>query len=166
MIGSIGSVVISDTTPLIALAKIGHFDLLEKLFGRVIVSEAVFAELTQHGADRPGAQEIQRVDWIEIRTVIDQPKVHLLLSDLNAGEAESIVLAQEIGADRLLLDERKGRLVAQRMGLPVIGTVGLLILGKQFGYLTELRPLLERLRQADFRISLKLLADALEAVGE
>jgi len=86
--------------------------------------------------------------------------------DLDAGEAETIILATEIGADLTLLDEKVGRIYANHAELKVTGTIGVLIKAKQSGLIPELKPLLEELTAKDVWISEKLKREVLRLVGE
>lgn len=159
-------IVVSDATPLIGLAKIGQLRLLRDLFGRVVTPRAVLSEVIGQGDDRPGVTTLRQAEWLEVQTVTDHSRVDLLLSELNAGEAEAIVLAQEVAADWLLIDERRGRLIAQRLGLRVIGTLGILLLAKQSGVIGPIQPLLDRLRTERFYVSDRLYIQTLVAAGE
>lgn len=142
-----------DATPLIALAKIGQLSWLPDLFGEVLIPGAVYSEIVIAGAGRIGAAEIQAASWIRMEAVVDRTKVNYLLTQLDIGEAEAIVLAQEQQADWVLVDETKARAIAQRLGMRLIGTVGLLLLAKQQGKITGVRPLLDALRSQQFRLS-------------
>lgn len=89
-----------------------------------------------------------------------------MLSQLDIGEAEAIVLAQEKEVDWLLMDEIRGRTIAQGLGLKVIGTVGILLLAKDAGFISEIRPLLDILLSQRFRISERVYRSVLERAGE
>lgn len=157
---------VADATPLIGLAKIGELGLLRTVFEQIIVPQVVFDEVVGAGVRRPGTEELLQAAWVQVRHVKDRSSVGLLLAELNAGEAEAIVLARETAADRLLIDERKGRIVARRLGLQIIGTAGLLVLAKKQGVLAEVRPVLTRLIEADFRLSDRVVRSVLTAAGE
>lgn len=159
--------VVSNASPLINLARIGQLPLLPRLFGRLLLPQAVWQEVVEDGRGQPGAEEIRRAVWIERATVSNQPLVHSLRQDLDAGEAEAIALAIEIQADWLLMDERLGRGTAQHFGLRYVGLVGILSAAKQRGDLKALRPLLDRLRDvAGFRVSSALYEQVLRDAGE
>jgi predicted nucleic acid-binding protein len=159
-------IVVSNASPLIALAKIGRLDLLPELFESIIVPQAVYDEVVTSGAERPGVLEIRQASWIKTRSITDQSKVSYLLAELDRGEAEALVLAEEVSANWVLLDETKARLVAELVGLHYIGTVGLLLLAKQLGKLAFLRPVLDELRANQFYISQKVYQAVLEEAGE
>ena len=159
--------VVSNTSPLINLARIGHLDLLQRIFGRLLIPEAVWHEAVIDGEGQPGAEEIRQADWIEQMIVTNRQLVHSLRQELDSGEAEAIALAIETNADWLLMDERLGRQTAQYFGLKFIGLIGILRVAQQRGEITTLRPFLEQLRDlAGFRISPALFEMVLREAGE
>ena len=157
-------IVISNTTPIIALSLVQHLDLFRKLYGEVWIPTAVAAEL-QAGGARAGAAEVRAAAYV--RTVaLDDPRRADLLSDLDPGEAEVIALAQEHDADLVIIDERLGRRHARRLGLPLTGVLGVLIKAKQQGYLDVIRPHVEQMQRGGIHLGDALVARALEMVGE
>jgi predicted nucleic acid-binding protein len=119
------------------------------------------------GLGRPGAVEVQALDWIACRDVGDPNVVTALESKLDRGEAEAIALAAELHADLLLMDERLGRAEASRFGLRFIGVLGALVEAKGEGLLPRIEPILDELEQnAGFRVSEALRARVLQAAGE
>lgn len=125
-------VVVSNTTPLIGFAVIGRFDLLRQLFGKIHIPEAVYNEAVVAGRERGGARsEVSTANWIETVQVKERLAVDVLLDELDLGEAETIVLAREIDADWVLMDEKKGRRKLSEMGLNKVRTVGLLLRAKK-----------------------------------
>jgi len=95
--------IVSNASPLINLARIGKLNLLHKLYGELLIPEAVWHEVVTEGIGQPGAEEIEGATWIERRVVKNNELVQALLQELDAGEAESIALALEVGADWLLM---------------------------------------------------------------
>ena len=160
-------IIVCDSGPLIALAKIERFDLLKSLFGRIYISERVWAEVVLKGRGKPGAQETEEAIhlWIEKRDVQDRFAVEILLADLGMGEAETIVLAKELNADILLLDDWDARLKAQKAGLTVKGTVGVLIMGYDTGYIVDLKTELDNLRKRGFWLTEDVYQSILREVG-
>ena len=148
-------IVISDTSPLITLAKIGHIHLLQTLFGSVIVPSVVLQELSAKSA--PDILLLTG-DWLIVRA----PSTPLTFPGLDAGEVAAISLAVELSESSLLIDERAGRKTASSAGISVIGTVGVLIEAAERG-LVELQDTFERLKKTDFRFPAKALDDLLEA---
>ena len=146
--------VVSDSSPLIALGRIGRIDLLQEVFGTLIVPDAVWNEVVEAGIERIGAIEILNADWIKRQSVQDTRLVSLLRQDLGAGEAETIVLAKECGADLILMDERFGRSAAKSLGLTVVGLIGVLIHARSRGLIDNAPELMDRLcTDAGFWIS-------------
>ena len=119
--------VVANATPLIALSMIQRLDLLRQLFDQVIVPEAVYQEVVIKGAGRPGADALAQADWIQMRSPQAVPTLEPLLLGLDVGEIQVLLLAWEIKPDWVLIDERVGRRVARAMGLPVKGTLGILL---------------------------------------
>jgi predicted nucleic acid-binding protein len=141
-------IVVSNTTPLIGLATIQRFDLLQQLFGEIYIAQAVYDEAVVAGREAGGAKrEVSAATWIKTIDVKDRLAVEVLLDELDLGEAETIVLAREIGADWVLMDEKKGRRKLAQLGLQKIGTIGILLKAKQVGLLSAVRPEIERLQR-------------------
>jgi len=130
-------IVVADASPLIALARIGRLELLHSALGRLLLPEAVWREVVEAGLDRAGAGEVWQANWIERRSVVDAGLVALLRQDLGAGESETIVLAREVGADLVLMDERMGRAAAKRLGLRVIGLAGVIVEARERGLVPD-----------------------------
>jgi hypothetical protein len=160
-------IVISDSSPLVTLAAIGHLDLLRVLFTTVLVPDAVYREVVAHGEGRAGATEVRDASWIRPESVENAPLVRALTLSLDVGEAEAIALALECDADLVLLDERRGRQQAERMGLTIAGTLGVLVEAKRQNLMVEIRPTLDALRaEADFWITDALYQRVLDLAGE
>ena len=152
-------IVVSDTSPLTALITIGGQELLPRLFSEVVIPIGVRDELLRAHSVLP--------DWLRVEAVGDSEEAARLMIDLDRGEAEAIELAKELHADRLLIDERKGRRVAVREGVPVIGLLGVLLLAKRRGLIVSARALLGRLElEAGIYLTADLKEEALRSVGE
>lgn len=160
-------IIVSDTSPISNLLRIGQLSILKNLYSCVIIPQRVYQELralTTFGID---LTLIESADWIKIQVVLDQALVSTLLSELDPGEAEAIVLAIELKADRLLIDERIGRNVAKRYGLNITGLLGVLVAAKQNSLIPEIKPLLNQLiSQAKFRIHPDLYYQILQDADE
>lgn len=153
--------IVSNTTPLIGLASIGRFDLLRQIFGNVIISQAVYREAVVEGYEEGGARrDILASAWITTSPVKDRLAVDVLLDDLDLGEAETIVLAGELKADWVLMDEKKGRRKLAKMGVRHVGTIGILLTAKEKGLIPEVRPEIDHLRGRGFSLSQQVV-DAL-----
>ncbi len=160
--------IVCNASPLINLARIGKLGLLRELYEELIIPEAVWHEVVVEGAGQPGAEEVKAADWIKTQSVTNRDLKRALRQELDAGEAEAIVLALEIGAELLLMDERLGREVAWHFGLRYTGLIGILIEAKRKGHVSAIRPHLDSLRDiAGFRVSnelyLRVLQDEKEA---
>lgn len=160
-------IIVSNTTPLIGLASIQRFELLKHLFGELYIAQAVYDEAVVAGREVGGAKrEVSTANWIKTVRVKDRLAVEVLLDELDLGEAETIVLARELGADWVLMDEKKGRRKLTQMGLKKIGTAGILLKAKQVGLLPAVRPELEQLRQRGFSISQSVIDAVLRQANE
>ena len=150
-------IVVADSSPLIAMGRIGQLEILHAVLGQLLVPDAVWQEVVAAASRKPGSSEIAGASWIERRTVSDSALVNLLKHDLGPGEAEAIVLARETGADFVLMDERLGRSAAQNLGLKVVGLIGVLIEARKQGLLPDAVETMERLsNEAGFWISAEL----------
>lgn len=159
-------IVVSNTTPLSELAKVGKMYLLRDIFGQVIIPQQVYDEVTT--GNHPAVEQVRSATWLEIRTVSDEQKVINLQrqTSLDRGESAAIVLAEELNAQRLLIDEWAGREVAKARNLPIIGTVGILLIAKQQGLMPTVKPILDDLIRAGKRINPNLYQDVLKVAGE
>ncbi|MDP3186204.1 MAG: DUF3368 domain-containing protein [Anaerolineales bacterium] len=154
--------IVSNTGPLIALASIGQFDLLRSLFGRILIPPAVRAEVQ----DETSVAALTAANWIVVQAAQDMLAVQLLRDELDAGESEAIILARELDADLVLIDERVATRKARGVGLQTIGTLGVLLMAKDKGLVAVLKPLLDNLRHAGFRMSDDLYDKVLDSAGE
>ena len=159
-------IVVSDTSPISNLAAIGQLELLQQLYSSVIIPTAVYQELLNSGETDPAVLAIQTVNWIETRSVTNITLLQTLQNNLDIGEAEAITLAVELNADRLIVDERRGRNEAIRLGLQVTGILGILLAAKQQGLIPLIQPLLNDLIANGFWIREQLYAEALTLAGE
>lgn len=149
--------VVCNSSPLIGLEQIGLLDILRQLFGTLLVPPAVALEV---------APSVKLPAWVHQQALTQAVGPTILGARLGAGESEAISLALESSARLVILDDRPARRLAQALGLPLIGTVGLLLAAKQRGLLTEVRPCLEALQQYDFRIAPALYDQVLNDAGE
>jgi uncharacterized protein len=160
-------IVVSNTSPLTNLAAIGQFPLLQKLYGEIKIATGVWHELNAGGRIWPGSVEVSNASWIVQHDVENLQMVTALRRDLDRGEAESIVLALELEADLILLDERDGRNAARRLGLQVVGVLGVLLEAKATGLITAVRPHIDDLRQdAGFYVSNSVYRSVLHLAQE
>lgn len=156
--------VISNTTPIICLLKIGKLDLLRELYGKILIPRAVYLEI-EAGKEKDYYTDVSKLDWIEIMP-IQSSSARLYLFDLDDGEAETIILAQEQTADVAIIDEKLGRRYATRINIPVTGTIGILLKAKECGLITAVAPFLRELRDKSSWINDNLFEKALRLAGE
>jgi uncharacterized protein len=160
-------IIVSDTSPINNLAAINQLHLLHQLYGKVFIPEAVYRELTDPNFPVAGSTEVQTFDWIQTRSVSNLTLVEALSNELDIGEAEAIALAVEMQADRVLIDERRGRLVASRLNLQYTGLLGILVEAKSQGLIAQIKPLLDALvNDAGFWVAEPLYNSILRTVNE
>jgi predicted nucleic acid-binding protein len=159
-------IVVSDTTPLRHLIAIARADLLGKVYGTVIVPATVWSELQAESTPAPVKAWLQRApDWLQVRSSSEQlpgGDSFDILAQLDAGEREAILLAVELKADLLLMDETEGRSLALGFGLPVTGTLGLLERADVLGVLSDLPETLADLEASGFYLSARLRESVLD----
>ena len=140
--------IISDTSCLILLDKIGELELLNKLFGTIITTSEV-------------AQEFGQLlpDWFEIKQANDKNYQSIIETSVDKGEASAIALALELEDCLLIIDDLKGRKFATQLGINIIGTIGVIVDAKLAGLITSVKPILKKIKETNFRItdSLELL---------
>jgi len=158
-------IIVADSSPLVGLARIDQLSLLPKLAARVVVPEFVWQEVTQAKADAPGANEVLSQSWIEVLAA-DAEKTSAFLKYVDRGEAEALALAQSLEGSLLLIDERKGRQVADQFGIRRVGTLGLLVKAKDAGWIARVRPLVEALAAVNIYIRPEICEAVLREIGE
>ncbi len=157
--------IVVDTGPLVAFASIDRLDLIHRIYSRVYVPAAVRDEVLAAGGTKPGAAAIRTASWLETVTV--EPVESMLSAELGRGEAEVIAFATSRPDIAVLIDERRGRRIAETVyGLTVRGTVGTLVVAKRRHLIAELRPLLDVLKRSGYHLSESLIATACRTVGE
>ena len=156
---------VSDSTPLIAFARIGRLDLLEQLFGTILVPPAVHKEIIPDGPGKKGAPALQSASWIQLHDRPDPDIRNEVDATLGQGEREAIALARELNRD-LFIDDRAGRKEAARLDVAVTGSVGALLHAKDQVLVAEVRPLLDALGQEGLYLSDALREEILRRAGE
>ncbi|HEY3131933.1 MAG TPA: DUF3368 domain-containing protein [Acidobacteriota bacterium] len=158
---------VCNASPLISLSAIHSLNLLPPLFKEITIPQAVFDEIIA-GRGRPGAAEVAEANWIRVQAVSRRHAVNQILETvrLGLGESEAIVLAKEIDAKFLILDDAAARRAARRRGLTVIGTFGILLAAKQAGLLTAVAAPLQALAAAGKYISPATYREILRKAGE
>jgi predicted nucleic acid-binding protein len=153
-------IVVADSSPINYLILIEEIDILTKMYGRVVIPRAVREELL-----RPSAPEVVRnwigqlPAWLEVHTPVNAPDASL--AALDPGERDAIMLAAELRADQLIVDDRQGRREAEKRGIPVMGTLGVLRQGATLGLL-DLRIAVKHLEATSFYIAPEVLARLLK----
>lgn len=160
-------IIVSNTSPISNLAKVGKLNLIQQLYGKILIPRAVHEELLDERAGETVIRTVQSATWLEIQSVQNQELVNELRSRVNVGEAEAIALAVEVEATRLIIDERLGRQAASDLGVKITGVLGILLLAKRQKLIVAVKPIMDDLTaQANFRISSQLYTDVLNAAGE
>jgi len=149
------TVVITDTSCLIALTKTEVLSILSQMYHRVIITEDIRDEF---GEPLPA--------WIEIVPVSDKKYQQLLEGTLDKGESSALALAITLENVLLILDDLKARKEAKRLGFRVTGTLGVLFSAKQKGLIPALKPYIDKLQAIDFRISPHIVKELLTLSGE
>ncbi len=158
-------IVVSDTSPIRALSHLGRLELLNELYGDVVVPPAVQTELT-HAHGRFSRIDLSAYPFITVQAPTN-PQGHPALAGLHAGETEAIALALEIKADALLIDEEAGRKAARTLGLRTIGALGILVEGKRAGRVQAVGPLIDKLvNELGFFVAPSLRATVLRSAAE
>jgi predicted nucleic acid-binding protein len=159
--------VVADSSPLVILAKLGCFELLNRLFLRIYISIEVHHEVVISGVGLPGASEVSKAEWIEVKRL--RRPADLLSAQqrygLGPGEMSTILLGKELGANPLLIDDYKARKRAQAEGLEVLGSVGLLEAFYRRHYLTDLGSVFRQLLTQNVYIDQRLLDRRLRSLG-
>ncbi|MFO8038222.1 MAG: DUF3368 domain-containing protein [Sodalinema sp.] len=160
-------IIVSDTSALSNLAIVDHLWLLEAIYQTVIIPDVVAHELAV--ASNPTIPAILQLGWIQTQSLINFELANQLQQErgLDAGEANAIALAFELRADDLLIDERLGRQEAIRLGLPIIGILGILLVAKQRRLIPQVQSVMDTLiNQAGFRVSSQLYRRILDLAQE
>jgi hypothetical protein len=160
-------IVIRDTSPITSLAAIGKLDLLQQVYGTIIIPQGVYNEMANLAYEVPGTKEVTTLPWIETKPVSNLALVEHLKTELDQGESEAIALAIELKADLLIIDENPGRNVAKMLNLNFIGILGILLIAKQRGFIANIKPVMDDLINiAGFRINSQLYTNLLITAGE
>jgi len=156
---------VADAAPLIFLAKLRHLELLRLNADEVLVPTEVLKEIAAK-QDEAAEEVSKRLEgWLKECTVT-RPDLMQLLIDMDEGERSVLAQALQEGIDSVVLDDMEVRLIARRLGLKPIGTVGLLIIARRRGLLDSLKAELDRLKALGFWLSEELYREALKTVGE
>ena len=147
--------IISDTSCFIILSKINELDLLQKLYGEIVTTADIAEEF---GETLPS--------WVLIENVVDKRCQRILEMQIDRGESSAIALALEIKYSTLVLDDFKARRIAHNLGLSYTGTIGIIIRAKLNGVIPSIKPILEKIKETNFRITIDIEMQALKESGE
>jgi len=148
-------VVISDTSCLIILSNIQELDLLKRVYKNVITTPEIANEF---GELLPS--------WVKIKSPVDVKQQHIFELQVDKGEASAIALALETPGSLLILDDLQARTFAEKLGIVITGTLGVIIKAKLNGIIPSVKPLLAKIKQTNFRISSALEEIVLKEAGE
>ncbi len=148
-------VIITDTSVLIVLSKIGQLHILQQVYGELLTTSEVAQEF---------GEPLPR--WIQIQEPIDQQGIQILSTQIDIGEATAIALALQFQSVLLLIDDRKARRVANRLGLKVTGVLGVLTKAKSIGAIALVKPIIEEIQKTNFRLSNRIVIEVLRINGE
>ena len=160
------SIWVVNTSPLVFLGNLGRLELLRHEGREVYIPRAVAEEIAEKPDAAAQAVQASCATWIQVRNVTDETAVALVQASLHKGEAEAIVLATELHAERLVMDDQDARRFANRCGLTVIGTLGILLAAKQRGAIASLRAEINALASLGFRANPRLVTAVLQSAGE
>jgi predicted nucleic acid-binding protein len=162
---AIGEIVVCNSGPLIALAKVNLLRLLQELYGVVLIPNAVWREV-RSGGTLVEQERLQSAQGLQVISLTIQPDP-LLRNELGPGEAEVIALGRQEHAARLILDERKARRIAMLVfGLRIVGTGGLLLRARREGRIEAIRPVFAQMRQNGYYLGHNLVEGICRAAGE
>lgn len=158
--------VISNSTPLILLQKIGYLKILKSLYSKIYIPQAVYNEVIVARADVIKNDFISENSWIEVVKVKDIQSKKLFKVNLHEGEVETIILCLEISANLCILDDLLARKYAKHIGIDVTGTLGVLVYAKNSGLISQVKPLLDKLLYVGMFIDKDLYSRILSLVNE
>jgi predicted nucleic acid-binding protein len=156
--------VVSNNTALVALWVLGRLDLLPRVYGEVLIPQAVYDEFlaTERGLRLAALEHAAGIRSVSLAT----PQRARIYVGLDQGEAEVLALAEECDARLVIIDELKGRRYAQRLGLPLTGTLGFLLLAKEKGLIGSMASMIAELQNSGLHLDLALVAEVLRLAGE
>lgn len=157
------STIVSDASPLIALSRINQLELISQLFEQVFIPPAVMQEIVH--PEKPGGISFESLPWLIERELENLELLESIDMNLHPGERAAIALAHQLDND-LLMDEALGRKEANKLGVQVKGTIGLLLKAKDESLIPQIKPLVENLIRTGFWISTKFYEEALQRANE
>lgn len=158
--------VIVNSTPLIALCHVNRLDVLKELYGEITIPKAVYDEISVKEDSVCKKAVDEALGWIHVQKIQNTMAKEMFKSQLHDGEVEVMILAKEQDADIAIIDDQNAKKYAKYLGLPVTGTLGILIKAKQEGHISELKPILDVMVRNGIYIKASLIEYCLEMVGE
>lgn len=159
------SLTVINTSPLIFLSKGGYLELLQVLSAEIVVPMAVRDEIYAYGEDDVTAKALRETDWLVVRQTLEIPTI-IQNWDLGKGESEVLAWGYREKGTEIIVDDLAGRRCALALGIPVRGTLGLVLVAKKRGVIPQARPVLETLRLTGMYLSDAVMNRALAKVGE
>jgi len=159
-----GKIVIADASTLIGLLRIGQLLLLKKLFEEIIIPRGVYDEIVVERKE--GSDIFKKSTHLIVKDVEDRVSTDFLMSSFGRGEAEVLALAKEKKADLILLDEKRARKTARRAGFKVMGALGILVISKNKGFISSVKPFIEELNKQRLRLNEKVIKRTLKEARE
>ena len=156
---------IVNTSPLFYLHRIGHLDVLHKLYGKITIPKAAEKELEKGHIQGEDVPQLADYPWIEIISV-STPEYLNLIVDLGPGESEVLAIATSHPLALVILDDKLGRRIAEMQGFRLTGTAGVLLRAKEKGLIPAVKPAMEKLLSLNFRLKPDLVKAILELAGE
>lgn len=148
-------IIIADTSCFILLSNIGELELLHKVYGEITTTLDIAIE---YGEVLP--------DWVTIAKVVDTNMQHFLEQQIDRGESSAISLALETTHTTIILDDSKARRVAKQLNLNVTGTIGVIVKAKLKGIIPSIKPILEKIKETNFRLTPAIEKEALKEANE
>lgn len=158
--------IVTNSTPLIALNKISRLDLLEKIYGEIIIPYAVYEEVVLESNIKESTDFIIESGFINIMRIKNEEAKRLFVTSLHKGEVEVIILAKEIEADLCIIDDLLARKYAKYYDLSITGTIGVVLKAKELGIITQVRQIMNELMDAGIYVHTNLYNKVLEIAGE
>ena len=158
--------VIVNSSPLISLGKIGQLNILNHLYGDIVIPNAVWAEIMTDKESKEAIELQSSLSWIRIVDIKNVQAKKLFKSQLHDGEVEVIILGKELGADILIIDDKLARNHAKYLGFNVTDTLGLLVAAKTKGIVSEIKPLIDKMVEAGIYVGEDLIKHCLKKADE
>jgi predicted nucleic acid-binding protein len=158
-------ITIVNTSPIFYFHRLGLIELFKKLYGHIIIPEAVKRELEEGFRQGEDVPLLEQYPWIKIKKV-NMPSYLELISDLGPGESEVLALAANHKSALVIIDDKLARRIAEMQGFRMTGSAGVLLRAKREGLLSELKPIINKLVGLDFRLKPNLIEAILELAGE